>query len=60
MTTQLSETRRKVKELTELGHSPREIAQLVNVSTQRVYQHLKKLGMDPAPSREPQPHEESA
>lgn len=48
--TTLSDTRRKVQDLTTKGLSPREIAQLLGISTQRVYQHLKKLDMEPAPS----------
>ena len=42
------ETRQRVRELTEAGLTPRQIAHALNVSTQAVYQHLETLGMKPA------------
>lgn len=39
----LSTTRAAVKEYTEKGLSPREIATLLGISRQRVYVHLQKL-----------------
>lgn len=36
-------TRERVKAMTEAGLSPRQIAYGLGISTQRVYQHLKKL-----------------
>lgn len=41
----LSTTRAAVKEYTEKGLSPREIATLLGISRQRVYVHLQKLGI---------------
>lgn len=46
----ISDTRRKVQELTRKGLTPREIAQLLGISTQRVYQQLKNLEKDRAAS----------
>ncbi len=44
----LSASRQAVKDYTEKGLTPREIARLINISVQRVYVHLQKLGMEPA------------
>ncbi len=48
MTTTPSKTRRKVQDLTEKGLTPREISRLLDISTQRVYQHLQALDIAPA------------
>lgn len=45
---QLSSSRQAVKDYTVKGLTPREIAQLLNISVQRVYVHLDKLGLEPA------------
>lgn len=45
---ELSDTRRQVRDLTIEGVTPRDIAKQLDISTQRVYQHLKKLGLEPA------------
>ena len=45
-----SDTRQRVAELHTKGLSVREIAQLLGVSTQRVYQQLKALGLE-APTK---------
>ena len=37
------ETRRLVLSFTKKGYGPREIANLLDISTQRVYQHLRAL-----------------
>ena len=37
------ETRRLVLSFTKKGYAPREIANLLDISTQRVYQHLRAL-----------------
>mgnify|MGYP003577002698 CR=1 FL=1 len=47
-TVNLSPTRQADKDLTAKGRTPREIANKLNISTQRVYHHLKKLGLEPA------------
>lgn len=44
------DTRERVRELDEKGLSPREIAHLLNISTQRVYQHLKAIEKERAAS----------
>lgn len=44
-----SHTRQQVADLYDKGLSVRDIAHVVGVSTQRVYQHLKALEL-PAPS----------
>ena len=36
-------TRERVKQLTDAGHTPRDIALLLGISTQRVYQQKKKI-----------------
>jgi DNA-binding CsgD family transcriptional regulator len=51
-TGELSPSRQSVKEYTEKGLTPREIAQLLGISTQRVYVHLRKLGIEPAGAEE--------
>lgn len=43
-------TRERVRDLTAKGLKPREIAHLLNISTQRVYQHLKALEEEQAAS----------
>ena len=37
------ETRKYVLSFTKKGYRPREIANLLDISTQRVYQHLRAL-----------------
>jgi hypothetical protein len=39
----VGETRQLVKRYAKQGHSPRDIAKLLEVSTQAVYQHLHAL-----------------
>ena len=39
----MAETRERVRELTEAGYTPRQIARALDVSTQAVYQHLKRI-----------------
>ena len=36
-------TRERVRQLTEQGLSVREVASILNVSTQAVYKHLKRI-----------------
>lgn len=43
------DTRERVKKLHGNGLSVREIAKVLNVSTQRVYQHLRALAVDAMP-----------
>jgi hypothetical protein len=50
-TEQLSESRRKVRDFTHKGLSPREISVLLGISTQRVYFHLDRLGLKPATTK---------
>ncbi len=45
---QQTETRKITREMTLNGCPIREIADVCDVSTARIYQHLKKLGMRPA------------
>lgn len=45
---QPSETRQRVEDLIGKGLTVREVADVIGISTQRVYQHLDKLGMKPA------------
>lgn len=45
-------TKERVAQLTEQGLKVREIATVLNVSTQAVYKHLKTLEIDP-PTRQP-------
>lgn len=40
-------TRDRIEELIKKGLTPRQIADLLRVSTQNVYKHLKTLGIDP-------------
>lgn len=49
-------TRRRILALYQRGHSVREIAQALGISTQRVYQQLRKLDLL-APSKRPQKEE---
>lgn len=42
------DTKQRVAEYTRRGIVPRSIAQILDVSPQAVYQHLTKLGMQPA------------
>lgn len=44
---ELSETRRQVRDLTLEGLTVREIADKLGISTQRVYQQLQKLDLQP-------------
>lgn len=39
--------RRRIKDLHSEGRTPREIAAVLNLSTQRIYQALKQLGLAP-------------
>lgn len=41
------DTRERVRKLYDDGFSVRDIAKLVDISTQRVYQHLEALKLDP-------------
>lgn len=43
----LTESQRRVLELYQAGHSVRQIAEQLGVSTQRVYQQLNKLNLRP-------------
>lgn len=43
----MSETRRQVEHLIGKGMNVRQIAAALGISTQAVYKHLKKLGIDP-------------
>lgn len=43
----VSATRRQVSELYDKGLSVRDIAGVIGISTQRVYQHLKALELPP-------------
>lgn len=45
------QTRERVRDLIERGLSVREIAQLLSISTQAVYKHLKAMGITP-PTRD--------
>lgn len=45
-------TRERVKGLSEQGLSVREIASVLQVSTQAVYKHLSALGIDPPTRRD--------
>lgn len=47
----LSTERQMVLDLYEQGKTPREIASVLKVSTQRVYQQLAKLGLSPSKRR---------
>lgn len=40
-------TRERVRELTDQGLTPREIAKLLDLSTQAIYKHLHALRDDP-------------
>lgn len=40
-------TRQRIEDLIQKGLSVREIADLLRVSTQNVYKHLKALGIEP-------------
>lgn len=55
-TKQLSTERRMVLDLWQNGKTPREIAAALKISTQRVYQQLRKLGL---PTRRPDEQEAS-
>jgi DNA-binding CsgD family transcriptional regulator len=46
-----TEQRRRVLELHSKGLTPREIAKLLDLSAQRVYQQLKKLEVAPNPRK---------
>jgi DNA-binding NarL/FixJ family response regulator len=46
--TELTPERQQVLELIEAGNSVREIAKALDISTQRVYQQLQKLGVSPS------------
>lgn len=43
----MATTREQVAELIERGLTVRQVAQLLNVSTQAVYKHLGALGIEP-------------
>ena len=49
---QITETRKFVGEFVEDGYSVADIARVLDVSRACVYQHLRKLGMEP-PGRSP-------
>lgn len=53
---ELTDSRRKVLSLHQAGLTPREIANALDLSTQRVYQQLRKLGL---PTRRPDEQEAS-
>lgn len=46
----MATTRERVSDLSKQGLSVREIASVLQVSTQAIYKHLDKLGIEP-PSR---------
>ncbi len=46
-------TRERVRDLTDAGLSVRDIARVLNVSTQAVYKHLRSLGVRPPSLRSP-------
>lgn len=50
--TQLSNRRRRILEYTQAGLSPRQIADALQISTQRVYQQLAALRADGLLSKE--------
>lgn len=47
----LTDERRRVRELHDAGLTPREIAKLLDLSAQRIYQQLKKLEVKPNPPK---------
>lgn len=53
--TMTTSTRERVAQLTEQGLKVREIATVLNVSTQAVYKHLKALDLEPPTRREGEP-----
>jgi DNA-binding NarL/FixJ family response regulator len=46
-TTPLTDQRQQVLSLHQEGKTPREIAKELDLSVQRIYQQLKKLGLEP-------------
>ena len=44
-------TRERIEDLIQKGLTARQIADLLRVSTQNVYKHLKALGIDPPTNR---------
>ena len=47
----VSETRQRISDLHSKGLTPREIAGLLNLSVQRIYQQHKLMGLPPNPRR---------
>lgn len=43
----LSPTKQRVKELLDKGLTVRDVAALLNISTQAVYKHMKQMGLTP-------------
>lgn len=52
-TRRMSERTDEVRRLLDEGRTVREISQAMGITTQRVYQHLKRLGVPAPTKREP-------
>lgn len=48
----MSTTRERVRELLDAGLSVRDVARVLNISTQAAYQHMKSLGITPPSLRD--------
>lgn len=49
--TELTPERKRVLDLHDAGLTPREIATVLGLSTQRIYKQLKRLGQEPNPPK---------
>jgi DNA-binding CsgD family transcriptional regulator len=45
-------TKERVRQMTEAGLTPQQIALALRVTTQNVYKHMKALGLDPPSKQE--------